>query len=56
MVNDVSAILVAMMIFLPGMPFLFGGGAGSNIFYYIAGGRELYKGMTFTGPQESAYF
>lgn len=44
------------MIFLPGIPFLFGGGAGSNIFYYIAGGSELYKGITFTGPHESAYF
>jgi hypothetical protein len=35
MVSDVSAILVAMTIFLPGTPFLFCGGGASKIFYYI---------------------
>lgn len=37
-VKDVSAIFVAMTIFLPGTPFLFGGGGSSKIFYYNYGG------------------
>lgn len=33
-VIEVSAIFVAITIFLPFTPFLLGGGANSNIFYY----------------------
>ena len=46
MVSDVSAILVAMTTFLPGIPFLFLGGAWSKILFYYAGGNVEYSGMT----------
>ena len=49
-VIEVSATFVATTIFLPGTPFLFGGGAGSNIFYCSAGGRVEYSGTHLTGP------
>jgi hypothetical protein len=39
-VSEVSAMLVATTHFLPGIPLLFLGGAGSNILYYWAGGRD----------------
>ncbi len=49
-VIEVSAILVDMTIFLPGIPFLFLGGALSNIFYCIYGGKDEYKGTTKISP------
>lgn len=55
-VKDVSAILVAITIFLPGTPLLFGGGASSNIFCYILGGRVEYKGIHLTGPTSEPIF
>jgi hypothetical protein len=45
-VSEVSAIFVHTIIFLPAIPLLFGAGGESNIFYYILGGSEEYRGMT----------
>lgn len=37
-VKEVSAIFVAITIFLPGIPLLLGGGGSSKILYYKFGG------------------
>jgi hypothetical protein len=55
-VNEVSAIFVAITIFLPGIPFLFGGGPASKIFYYIFGGNVEYNGTHLTGPTSGPSF
>ncbi len=55
-VREVSAIFVAITIFLPGTPFLFGGGGSSNIFYCIKGGKVEYKGIHLTGPASGPNF
>lgn len=55
-VKEVSAILVAIIIFLPGIPFLFLGGGLSKILYCILGGKEEYKGIILTSPHSSFYF
>jgi hypothetical protein len=55
-VNEVSAIFVDIIIFRPAIPFLLEDGAGSNIFYCIDGGRELYRGIMLTFPTLSPYF
>lgn len=55
-VNDVSAIFVAITILRPGIPFLFGGGGPSNIRYYYTGGRVEYRGTHFTKPTSEPSF
>ena len=45
-VSEVSAILVAKIIFLPGMPSLFLPGGSSKILFYYYGGSVEYRGST----------
>jgi hypothetical protein len=49
-VSEVSAIFVDITHFLPGIPFLFGGGGRSKIFYCCYAGNELYNGITLIVP------
>lgn len=56
MVNEVSAILVAIMHFLPGTPLLFGLGGSSKILCYYAGGNVLYRGKINISPTSSPNF
>lgn len=49
-------MFVATMHFLPGIPFLLGAGAASNIFYCIVGVNVEYKGITDNGGTSSFNF